>query len=88
MNISMTPELEKFIHSKVESGMYQSASEVVREAVRLLAEHDENKRRRVEALNRDIQAGLDQLASGGVVSESALEEELEELLSAIEKKHG
>jgi antitoxin ParD1/3/4 len=39
MNVSLTPELEKFVGTKVESGRYNSASEVVREALRLLEEH-------------------------------------------------
>jgi antitoxin ParD1/3/4 len=40
MNVSLTPELEKFVSAKVGSGRYNSASEVVREALRLLEEHD------------------------------------------------
>jgi antitoxin ParD1/3/4 len=40
MNVSLTPELDKFVAGKVESGRYNSASEVVREALRLLEEHD------------------------------------------------
>ena len=37
MNVSLTPDLEELVHKKVESGRYTSASEVVREALRLLA---------------------------------------------------
>ncbi|MHB8812784.1 MAG: type II toxin-antitoxin system ParD family antitoxin [Steroidobacteraceae bacterium] len=36
MNVSLTPELEQYIRGKVESGLYSNASEVVREALRLL----------------------------------------------------
>ena len=36
MNVSITPELEAFVQAKVKSGMYQSASELFREALRLL----------------------------------------------------
>jgi antitoxin ParD1/3/4 len=36
MNVSLTPELEKLVTRKVQSGLYQSASEVVREGLRLL----------------------------------------------------
>lgn len=36
MNVSLTPELEKMIREKVSSGLYNSSSEVVREALRLL----------------------------------------------------
>jgi antitoxin ParD1/3/4 len=41
MNISLTPELERFVHDKVDSGMYTSASEVIRESLRLLHTHDD-----------------------------------------------
>ena len=41
MNVSLTPELEDFVSAKVQSGRYNSASEVVREALRLLEEHDQ-----------------------------------------------
>jgi antitoxin ParD1/3/4 len=40
MNVSLTPELEQLVTEKVESGRYTSASEVIREALRLLEEHD------------------------------------------------
>src|ERR1022692_2320407 len=40
MNVSLTPELEELVSAKVQSGRYNSASEVVREALRLLEEHD------------------------------------------------
>ena len=40
MNVSLTPELERFVQEKVRSGRYTSASEVVREALRLLEEHE------------------------------------------------
>ena len=43
MNVSLTPELEQFIGRKVESGMYQTASEVVREGLRLLKKRDEDR---------------------------------------------
>lgn len=58
MNVSLTPELEELINQKVMSGMYTSASEVVREGLRLLREHDELKRIRTEELRRDILVGV------------------------------
>jgi antitoxin ParD1/3/4 len=68
MNVSLTPELEKLIDAKVASGMYHTASEVVRDALRLLVERDELRERRLQALKGDIQAGLNQLESGETVS--------------------
>ena len=41
MNVSLTPELVRFIDGKVESGLYNNASEVVREGLRLLKEQDD-----------------------------------------------
>jgi antitoxin ParD1/3/4 len=55
MNVSLTPELEQYIRTKVDSGRYLSASEVVREALRLL----EQKEKRLEELLVEIQKGLD-----------------------------
>jgi antitoxin ParD1/3/4 len=55
MNVSLTPELEQYIRTKVESGRYLSASEVVREALRLL----EQKEKRLGELRVEIQKGLD-----------------------------
>jgi len=43
MNVSLTPELEEIVQSKVRSGRYRSASEVVREALRLMEAHDRRK---------------------------------------------
>lgn len=64
MNVSLTPELERRVAEKVDSGLYTSASEVVREGLRLLFEADELKARRLEQLNADVQLGLDQLDRG------------------------
>ncbi len=60
MNVSLTPELEKFIDGKVESGLYNNASEVVREGLRLLKESDDMRlriREQIEAGWLDVQAG-------------------------------
>jgi antitoxin ParD1/3/4 len=38
LNVSLTPELEHFVESRVASGRYQTASEVIREGLRLLEE--------------------------------------------------
>ena len=40
MNVSLTPELERMVNDHVRSGMYQTASEVVREALRMLKDRD------------------------------------------------
>jgi Arc/MetJ-type ribon-helix-helix transcriptional regulator len=45
MNVSLTPQLEEFVRRKVESGLYNNASEVIREGLRLLIERDAAKER-------------------------------------------
>jgi len=59
MNISLPPQLENLVKNKVESGLYSSASEVLREALQLLEERDQLDKLRFEALRGDIQKGLD-----------------------------
>jgi antitoxin ParD1/3/4 len=76
MNISLTPELERYVNGKVDSGMYHSASEVIREGLRLLREKEELHRTKLEELRREIQIGLDQAERGQVspLNEETLKE--------------
>jgi len=75
MNVSLTPELERRIGEKVESGLYTTASEVVREGLRLLFEAEEARGRRLERLRADIQLGLDELDRGeGIPGEQVFAE--------------
>ena len=62
MNVSLTPELEAMIRQQVDSGRYNNASEVVREALRLLDEHQ-----RVQHLRSLLAVGLEQAQRGELV---------------------
>ena len=64
MNVSLTPELEKLVTQKVESGLYQSASEVIREGLRLLDDQDRIREVHLNEVRRKIETGLDQLDRG------------------------
>ncbi len=59
MNVSLTPQLEDLVKKKVDSGLYGSASEVMREALRLLEERDRIHAMRFQELKAEIQKGLD-----------------------------
>ena len=59
MNINLTPYLESMVRQKVESGLYTSASEVLREALRLMDEQDQLRATKLDQLRQDIRAGLD-----------------------------
>lgn len=58
MNINLTPLLEGMVRQKVDSGLYTSASEVVREALRLMDEQDNLRAAKLGQLRQDIRAGL------------------------------
>ena len=64
LNISLTSEQSKFIVSKVSSGSYLTASEVVREALRLLQEQERLKEMHLDELRNKIQEGLSALDRG------------------------
>ena len=64
MNVSLTPELENLVNEKVKSGLYNSASEVIREGLRLLQEQDLLKQIRRDELRREIMLGVNQLRNG------------------------
>ena len=73
MNISLTPELEKLVNEKVKSGLYNSASEVIRESLRLLQEQDMLKQIRRDELRREIMLGVEQIRNGEFVEVKASE---------------
>lgn len=64
MNVSLTPTLETMIQEKVRQGFYNSASEVVREALRLLQERDQERQVRLDALRHEIAVGIQQADAG------------------------
>lgn len=64
MNISLTPALEKLVQQKVRSGLYNNASEVIREALRLMKETDEIHRAKLKKLKAALAAGESDVASG------------------------
>ncbi|MEM7756941.1 MAG: type II toxin-antitoxin system ParD family antitoxin [Cyanobacteria bacterium P01_A01_bin.40] len=59
MNVSLTDELEQFVQTQVKSGMYYSASEVIREGLRLLKEKDMLRQIKIEELRKEIQKGIE-----------------------------
>ena len=57
MNISLTEHFEEFVQQKLKSGQYHSASEVIREGLRLLEEQDKIRQMRLDELRKEIQKG-------------------------------
>ncbi len=85
MNVSLTPELEKLVENKVQSGRYQSASEVIREGLRLLDDQDRLRAVQIEEVRRKIQIGIDQLDRGEGIDGGRILAELKEKSEALRK---
>lgn len=74
MNVSLTPELEKFVSDKVATGRYTSASEVVREALRLLEWEEMSRKEKIEEFNRELKRRTDALDRGEHVTAEEVRE--------------
>ncbi len=68
MNISLTPELAHQVEERVASGLYTSASEVVREALRLFLHFEAARAKGLEGLGGMIAEGLAQAEAGKVIA--------------------
>lgn len=66
MNVSLTPKLEEWVQEKVSSGFYTSSSEVIREALRIMAQFENEKANRFESLKNDLFIGVEQIEKGEV----------------------
>ena len=64
MNFSLTPNLEQFVRDRAKSGDYNNASEVIREALRLLKRAEEDRALKIARLRAAIAKGDDALADG------------------------
>ncbi|MBY0417866.1 MAG: type II toxin-antitoxin system ParD family antitoxin [Pararheinheimera sp.] len=73
MNITLGTEFEKRIQEKVASGMYTSASEVIRDGLRLLFEKDMLKQQQLDVLRQEVAKGFDQLSESEQSSKSVLD---------------
>lgn len=85
MNVSLTPELERLVHTKVQSGRYNSASEVVREALRIMEQRDEARLIQLQELRSRMDRALGESARG----EGADGEEfMQGMIDELDAKHG
>ena len=64
LNVSLPPKLEALVRQHVESGMYGSASEVIREALRLFESYEQVKMTKLKSLPKDIASGLNNTKKG------------------------
>ncbi|MBP9090677.1 type II toxin-antitoxin system ParD family antitoxin [bacterium] len=78
MDVSLTPELEDFVNDKVKTGLYNSASEVVRESLRLLRRQDELEKLQLHELRREIQSSIEQTDAGEGIPIEAVRERIQQ----------
>jgi len=67
MNVNLGPTFDQFVASLLETGLYQSQSEIVREGLRLLMEREQLKQLRLDELRREIAVGSAQADRGQFV---------------------
>ena len=87
MNVSLTPELEQFVQSRVASGQYQTASEVVREGLRLLEEREQARETALNELRAKIRRGIEQADRGELLDGDTVFEEIGQM-SARRRANG
>jgi antitoxin ParD1/3/4 len=85
MHVHLTPELEKLVQSKVQSGRYSSESEVVSEALRLLEQRDEAFTRRKEDIRKQIEEGWQSAKRGELVDGDEVLDRIDAELAAMER---
>ena len=73
MNITLGKEFERRISEKVDDGLYTSASEVIRDGLRLLFEKDNTKNRQLEILQQEVSKGFNQLAAGEISTNNVMD---------------
>lgn len=67
MHVSLTPELDRLVRERVESGLYNNASEVIREALRLMQDQHEVRQLKLARLRHELEKGEADLAAGRFV---------------------
>jgi len=86
INVSLTPFFEKFIEEKVKSGRYNSASELVREALRVFVEHLQVQELRRQHLESKIDEGLASLDDGKGIPAEMVKDGMRRMKSEYLKK--
>src|SRR5258708_22037089 len=85
VNISLTPELDAFLQSRVKSGRYQTTSEVVREALRLLERQEKERDEAFKQLKAKLRRGAAQAECGDLIDGDEVFEELRQLIEERRK---
>ncbi|MCF6299842.1 MAG: type II toxin-antitoxin system ParD family antitoxin [Proteobacteria bacterium] len=85
MNITLGAEFENRIAKKVKSGLYTSASEVIRESLRMMFDQDLIREKKISVLSQQVLQGFSQLESGSYTDENIMAL-FEQSLSRVQQK--
>ena len=80
VNVSITPELDAFLQNRVKSGRYQTTSEVVREALRLLERQEKERDQAFRQLKTKLEKGAGQAERGELLDGEEVFDELREMI--------
>jgi antitoxin ParD1/3/4 len=86
MNVSLTSALERFVQERIKTGRYNSASEVVRDALRLLQDHEQVRKMRIEELRKEIAIGTAQADAGQLIDGEKVFAEIRKKIEEIRRK--
>jgi antitoxin ParD1/3/4 len=88
MNVSLTPELEQFIQSQIESGKYASTDEVILAALRAFEERERIYKGRFDELRQEIMVGVEASERGEVVDGEIVFSQLQQKLQQLRDREG
>lgn len=88
MNVSLTPELEQFIQSQLESGKFTSVDEVIAAGIKLLEERERIYKGRFEELRKEIMIGIEAADRGELIDGETVLRELREKLQRRRQQSG
>lgn len=87
-NIALSPQLDRFIQRRIDSGRYQSASEVVRDALRLLEQREEERKAVLKDIRRKIDVGYGEAMRGEVIDANDVFAEIKKKSKAARRTNG
>lgn len=87
MNVHLTPELETLVQNKVKTGRYNSASEVVRDALRLFEQRERIRELQIRDIRKKIDAGWRSLERGEGIDGQGFFQTLEREEQRLTRKH-
>jgi antitoxin ParD1/3/4 len=88
-NINLTDHFDQFVERQVRSGRYSNASEIIREALRLLEEQEQERQAKLKALRQAAKQGFDEIDQGHGIAlkgKKSLDKFMEDIVGEVRAK--